>query len=136
MLLAFTPLEKVIPSAMDKNKHAHSYMKIDLNPTSFTSKDAYVRAALSKARDLAVQTWEDEHSERQSLIEREVASLSKTELTKRLIKLLSRPNRARAQISDSMRAKAQNMRKKGAPVREIAADLGISIPSVYNITKD
>ncbi|MEY3584889.1 MAG: Helix-turn-helix domain of resolvase, partial [Verrucomicrobiota bacterium] len=54
----------------------------------------------------------------------------------RLIKLLSRPNRARAQISDSMRSKAQNMRKKGAPVREIAAELGISIPSVYNITKD
>ena len=111
-------------------------MKIDLDPSSFTSKDAYVRAALSKARDLAVQTWEDEHSERQSLIEREVASLSKPELAKRLIKLLSRPNRARAQISDSMRAKAHNMRKKGAPVREIAAELGISIPSVYNITKD
>jgi DNA-binding CsgD family transcriptional regulator len=28
------------------------------------------------------------------------------------------------------------MRRKGAPVREIAAELGISIPSVYNITKD
>ncbi len=121
---------------MDKNKHSHSIMRIDLTPTAFTSKDAYVRAALSKARDLAVQSWEDEHSERQSLIEREVSSLSKPELAKRLIKLLSRPNRARAQISDSMRAKAQNMRKKGAPVREIAAELGISIPSVYNITKD
>ena len=121
---------------MGKNKHALTFMKIDLNPSSFTSKDSYVRAALSKARDLAVQTWEDEHSERQSLIEREVASLSKPELAKRLIKLLSRPNRARAQISDSMRAKAHNMRKKGAPVREIAAELGISIPSVYNITKD
>lgn len=121
---------------MEKNKHAHSYMKIDLTPTAFTSKDAYVRATLSKARDLAVQTWEDEHSERQSLIEREVASLSKPELAKRLIKLLSRPNRARAQISENMRAKAHSMRKKGAPVREIAAELGISIPSVYNITKD
>jgi hypothetical protein len=52
-------------------------MKIDLDPSAFSSKDAYVRAALSKARDLAVQAWEDEHSERQSLIEREVASLSK-----------------------------------------------------------
>jgi hypothetical protein len=70
-------------------------MKIDLDPSAFTSKDAYVRAALSKARDLAVQAWEDEHSERQSLIEREVAGLSKPELAKRLIKLLSRPNRAR-----------------------------------------
>jgi hypothetical protein len=92
-------------------------MKIDLDPSAFSSKDAYVRAALSK-------------------IEREVASLSKPELAKRLIKLLSRPNRARAQISDSMRNKAQAMRRKGAPVREIAAELGISIPSVYNITKD
>jgi len=114
----------------------HHIMKIDLDPSAFTSKDAYVRAALSKARDLAVQAWEDEHSERQSLIEREVAGLSKPELAKRLIKLLSRPNRARAQISDSMRNKAQAMRRKGAPVREIAAELGISIPSVYNITKD
>ena len=112
---------------MGSNKHDITFMKIDLNPSSFTSKDAYVRAALSKARDLAVQTWEDEHSERQSLIEREVASLSKPELAKRLIKLLSRPNRARAQISDSMRAKAQNMRKKGAPVREIAAGSGSSL---------
>ncbi|MBM3867525.1 MAG: hypothetical protein FJ384_01160 [Verrucomicrobia bacterium] len=111
-------------------------MKIDLDPSAFSSKDAYVRAALSKARDLAVQAWEDEHSERRSLIEREVAGLSKPELAKRLIKLLSRPNRARAQISDSMRSKAQAMRRKGAPVREIAAELGISIPSVYNITKD
>ena len=131
----FTPL-KIHPNDMGKNKHALTFMKIELDPTAFTSKDAYVRAALSKARDLAVQSWEDEHSERQSLIEREVASLSKTELAKRLIKLLSRPNRARAQISDNMRAKAHSMRKKGAPVREIAAELGISIPSVYNITKD
>jgi hypothetical protein len=121
---------------MGKDTRSKPFMKIDLDPSAFASKDAYVRAALSKARDLAVQAWEDEHSERQSLIEREVAGLSKPELAKRLIKLLSRPNRARAQISDSMRAKAQNMRKKGAPVREIAAELGISIPSVYNITKD
>jgi hypothetical protein len=111
-------------------------MKIDLDPATFTSKDAYVRAALSKARDLAVQTWEDEHTERKSLIEREVAGLSKQELARRLVKLLSRPNRARAQISDAMRSRAAAMRKKGAPVREIAAELGISIPSVYNITKD
>ena len=48
----------------------HHIMKIDLDPSAFTSKDAYVRAALSKARDLAVQAWEDEHSERQSIIER------------------------------------------------------------------
>lgn len=111
-------------------------MKIQLEPAAFTTKDAYVRAALSKARDLAVQSWDDEYTDRQSLIEREVASLSKNELARRLVKLLSRPSRARAQISDGMRAKAQAMRKKGAPVREIAAELGISIPSVYNITKD
>ena len=111
-------------------------MKIDLEPSAFTSKDAYVRAALARARDLAVQTWEDEHTERRSLIEREVSSLSKNELARRLVKLLSRPNRARAQISDSMRSKAKALRKKDVPVREIAAELGISIPSVYNITKD
>ena len=113
-----------------------SSMKIDLDPSAFSSKDAYVRAALSKARDLAVRSWEDEHTERRSLIEREVSSLSKNELARRLIKILSRPNRARAQISDSMRSRAKAMRSKGAPVREIAAELGISIPSVYNITKD
>jgi hypothetical protein len=111
-------------------------MKIDLDPSAFTSKDAYVRAALSKARDLAVQTWEDEHTERRSLIEREVSSLSKNELARRLVKLLSRPNRARAQISEAMRSRAKALRKKDVPVREIAAELGISIPSVYNITKD
>ena len=110
-------------------------MKIDLAPTSFTSKDAFVRAALARARDLAVQSWEDEHTERKSLIEREVASLSKNELARRLVKMMSRPNRARAQISDTMRSKALTMRKKDVPVREIADELGISIPSVYNITK-
>ena len=111
-------------------------MKIDLHPATFTSKDAYIRASISRARDLAVQSWEDEHTERKNLIEREVASLSKNELARRLVKLLSRPNRARAQISDAMRSKAKSMRNKDAPVREIAAELGISIPSVYNITKD
>ena len=111
-------------------------MKIDLDPRTFTSKDAYVRAALSRARDLAVQSWEDEHTERRSLIEREVSSLSKNELARRLVKLLSRPNRARAQISEAMRSKAKALRKKDVSVREIAAELGISIPSVYNITKD
>ena len=111
-------------------------MKIDLDPSAYTSKDAYVRAALSRARDLAVQAWEDEHTERRSLIEREVSALSKNELARRLVKLLSRPNRARAQINESMRAKAKTLRKKAVPVREIAAELGISIPSVYNITKD
>ncbi len=57
-------------------------------------------------------------------------------LHRRLVKLLSRPNRARAQISEAMRSKAKALRKKDVPVREIAAELGISIPSVYNITKD
>lgn len=121
---------------MNRRDHRNFSMKIDLDPSAFSSKDAYVRAALSKARDLAVRSWEDEHTERRSLIEREVSALSKHELARRLIKILSRPNRARAQISDSMRNRAKAMRTKGAPVREIAAELGISIPSVYNITKD
>lgn len=121
---------------MSRKTPSNFSMKIDLDPSTFTSKDAYVRAALSKARDLAVRSWEDEHTERRSLIEREVSSLSKQELARRLIKILSRPNRARAQISDTMRNRAKSMRSKGAPVREIAAELGISIPSVYNITKD
>ena len=120
---------------MAKNNPSPLFMKIELDPSTFNTKDAYVRAALSKARDL-VQAWEDEHTDRKSLLEREVASLSKNELARRLLKLLSRPNRARAQISEAMRNKAAAMRKKGAPVREIAAELGISIPSVYNITKD
>ena len=123
----------------DPSRRTHppaTSIKIDIDPSTFTTKDAYVRAALSKARDLAVQTWEDEHTERRSLIEREVSSLSKNELARRLVKLLSRPNRARAQISEVMRTKAKALRKKDVPVREIAAELGISIPSVYNITKD
>jgi uncharacterized protein (DUF1778 family) len=111
-------------------------MKIDLAPNNFTTKDAFVRAALSRARDLAVQSWDIEHSERHLVLEKEVAALSKNELSRRLLKLLSRPNRARAQISDAMRAKAKAMRRKGSPVREIAAELSVSIPSVYNITKD
>lgn len=111
-------------------------MKIDLIPASFTTKDAFVRSALARARDLAVQAWDIEHSDRHSALEKEVSGLSKPELARRLLKLLSRPNRARAQISDTMRTKAKAMRKKGAPVREIAAELGVSIPSVYNITKD
>ena len=41
---------------MGEDKHDIPSMKIDLDPSAFTSKDAYVRAALSKARDLAVQT--------------------------------------------------------------------------------
>jgi hypothetical protein len=49
---------------------------------------------------------------------------------------MSRPSRARAKINDSMRTKAKSMRNKGFNVREISAELGISIPSVYNITKD
>ena len=110
-------------------------MKIDIDPSAFSSKDAYVRAAMARARDLAVQTWEDEHTERRSQIEREVSSLSKNELARRLVKLMSRPNRARAQITESIRNKAKSLRNKDVPVREIAAELGISIPSVYNITK-
>jgi len=111
-------------------------MKIDHAPSNFTTKDAFVRATLSRARDLAVQAWDVEHSDRHLALEKEVAALSKNELSRRLLKLLSRPNRARAQISDGMRTKAKTMRKKGSPVREIAAELGVSIPSVYNITKD
>ncbi|MCX6919047.1 MAG: hypothetical protein NTX41_07095 [Verrucomicrobia bacterium] len=111
-------------------------MKIDHTPSNFTTKDAFVRATLSRARDLAVQAWNIEHSDRHAALEKEVAALSRNELSRRLLKLLSRPNRARAQISDAMRSKAKAMRKKGSPVREIAAELSVSIPSVYNITKD
>ena len=111
-------------------------MKIDHVPSNFTTKDAFVRATLSRARDLAVQAWDVEHSDRHAALEKEVAALSKNELSRRLLKLLSRPNRARAQISDAMRSKAKAMRKKGSPVREIAAELSVSIPSGYNITKD
>ena len=111
-------------------------MKIDHVPSNFTTKDAFVRATVSRARDLAVQAWDVEHSDRHAALEKEVAALSKNELSRRLLKLLSRPNRARAQISDAMRSKAKAMRKKGSPVREIAAELSVSIPSVYNITKD
>ena len=111
-------------------------MKIDHVPSNFTTKDAFVRATVSRARDLAVQAWDVEHSDRHAALEKEVAALSKNELSRRLLKLLSRPNRARAQISDAMRSKAKAMRKKGSPVREIAAELSVSIPSVYNITTD
>ncbi|MEY4798539.1 MAG: hypothetical protein RI978_840, partial [Verrucomicrobiota bacterium] len=48
-------------------------MKIDLAPNNFTTKDAFVRAALSRARDLAVQSWDIEHSDRHSALEKEVA---------------------------------------------------------------
>jgi orotate phosphoribosyltransferase-like protein len=34
-----------------------------------------------------------------------------------------------------MRRKAATMRQKGLSVREIATELGVSVPSVYNITK-
>ncbi|NBV37954.1 hypothetical protein EBR11_03745 [bacterium] len=111
-------------------------MKLELDPTSFPTKDAFIRASIARARDLAVQAWDEEYSNRQEFIAREVSSLSKTELARRLIKLMSRPSRARAKINDSIRTKAKSMRNKGFNVREISAELGISIPSVYNITKD
>ena len=110
-------------------------MKIDLNPSDFNSKEQFVRAALEKARNAAHQAWDEEFSDRSKSIEKEVAALSKTELTRRLVKLLSRSNRARAVIDESTRSKAKNLRKKGLNVKEIAVELGISIPSVYNITK-
>lgn len=110
-------------------------MKINLNPSDFTSKEHFIRAALDKARNTAAHDWDEEFSDRSKTIEKEVANLSKSELTRRLVKLLSRSNRARAVINDSTRVKAKNLRKKGLNVREIAVELGISIPSVYNITK-
>lgn len=111
-------------------------MKLDLDPSTYSTKDAYVRAMIARARDFAVQAWDEEHSNRQEFIAREVSSLSKNELARRLIKLMSRPSRARAKINETMRSKAKTMRNKGFNVREISAELGISIPSVYNITKE
>ena len=43
--------------------------------------------------------------------------------------------RVRAFIDESMRRKAATMRQKGLSVREIATELGVSVPSVYTITK-
>ena len=110
-------------------------MKIDLNPSDFNSKEQFVRAVLERARNAAHQVWDEEFSDRSKSIEKEVAALSKNELTRRLVKLLSRSNRARAIINESTRVKAKTLRKKGLNVKEIAVELGISIPSVYNITK-
>jgi hypothetical protein len=57
-----------------------------------------------------------EHSDRHSALEKEVAALSKNELARRLLKLLYRPNRARAQISDAMRSKAKAIYVRAEPL--------------------
>lgn len=109
-------------------------MKIALQPSEFTSKDEFVRAALSKARDLASDAWDKEHAKISRRLVKEVTGMTKQELARRLIRLMNRPARRRAVISDVMRREAAAMRKSGKSVREIATELGVSIPSVYNIT--
>jgi len=109
-------------------------MKIALQPSEFTSKDAFVRAALAKARDLASDAWDKEHAKLSRKLAQEITSLSKQELVRRLIRLMNRPARRRAVIDDSMRQRAAKMRESGRSVRDIATELGISIPSVYNVT--
>ena len=110
-------------------------MKIALQPSEFTSKDAFVRAALSKARDLASDAWDKEHAKISRKLAQEVTNLSKQELARRLIRLMTRPARRRAIIDESMRLRATKMRESGKSVRDIATELGVSVPSVYNITK-
>lgn len=110
-------------------------MKINLEPADFPSKDAFVRAALAKARDLASEAWEETHRRQSHKLSKEIDRLSKQELARRLLRLMTRPARRRAIIDESMRRRAAAMRDKGHSVREIATELGVSIPSVYNITK-
>lgn len=110
-------------------------MKIALQPTEFASKDAYVRAVLGKARDLASDAWDKEHARVCRKLVEEVSGMSKQALAKRLIRLMTRPARRRAIIDESMRQRAAKLRESGRSVRDIATELGVSIPSVYNITK-
>lgn len=110
-------------------------MKIDLKPSDFRSKDEFVRAALSQARDLASEAWGEANRLQSMKLVKEVESLSKQELARRLLSLMTRPVRRRAVIDDAMRRRADQMRAKGKSVRDIALELGVSIPSVYNITK-
>lgn len=110
-------------------------MKLDLDPAEFPTKDAFVRAALALARDLASAEWEETHKRHSNKLTKEIDRLSKQELARRLLRLMTRPARRRAVIDDGMRRRAESMRNKGLSVREIATELGVSIPSVYNITK-
>lgn len=108
-------------------------MKIPLKSADFTSKEAYVRAVLIKARELALDEWDKDHARINHKLARELGSLTKQELARRLIRILHRPARRRAIITDAMRRQAADMRKGGTSVRDIASELGMSIPSVYNI---
>ena len=110
-------------------------MKIDLNISDYQTKDAYVRAALNQVRDLACGVWDKEHGRKSHKLSMEIRQLSKQELARRVLKLMTLPVRSRAVIDDAMRRRAQRMRDKGLSAREIAYELGVSIPSVYNITK-
>jgi len=110
-------------------------MRLDLDAAEFPTKDAFVRAALALARDLASAEWEETHKRQSNKLTKEIDRLSKQELARRLLRLMTRPARRRAVIDDGMRRRAESMRNKGLSVREIATELGVSIPSVYNITK-
>lgn len=110
-------------------------MKIALQPIEFNSKDAFVRSALSNARDLASVAWDKEHAKISRKLAQEVTNLSKHELARRLIRLMPRPARRRAIIDESMRLRATKLRESDKSVRDIATELGVSVPSIYNIKK-
>lgn len=110
-------------------------MKIDLKPYNYGSKDEFIRAVLSEARDLASDAWGKANCLKSTKLIKEVESLSKQELARRVLSLMTRPVRHRAVIDDAMRRRADQMRTKGKSVRDIALELGVSIPSVYNITR-
>lgn len=109
-------------------------MNIDLKPSDFRNKDDFVQAILARVRNLADREWRDSVSGQADRISRRVSGMSRKDLESALVGFLTRPTRVRAKISDKMRAKARELRKKGIPVAEIAAKLGMSGPSVYSIT--
>ena len=78
-------------------------MRLDLDPAEFPTKDAFVRAALALARDLASAEWEETHKRHSNKLTKEIDRLSKQELARRLLRLMTRPARRRAVIDDGMR---------------------------------
>ena len=110
-------------------------MRISLNVTDFSTKNAFVRAAVDQARDVSSSAWEKANRRVSKKLSREINQLPKQELVRRLLRLMTLPARRRAVIDDAMRRHASAMRDRGCSVREIALELGVSVPSVYNITR-